>query len=43
MHLQPREWGWPVLDVEYGEKDHGEVAEQRFLIFKDPEARAAQL
>jgi hypothetical protein len=43
MHLQPREWGWPVLDVEYGVKDHGEVAEQRFLIFKDPARRAAQL
>ena len=37
----PREWGWPVLDVEYGEKDHGDVAEQRFVIYKDPEARAA--
>jgi hypothetical protein len=43
MHLQPREWGWPVIDVEYGVKDHGNVAEQRFVIFKDPAARAAEL
>ena len=43
MHLNPREWGWPVLDVEYGIKDHGDVAEQRFVIYKDPAKRAAQL
>jgi hypothetical protein len=43
MHLQPQEWGWPILDCEYGEKHHGNVAEQRFVIYKDPRARAAQL
>lgn len=43
MHLQPQEWGWPVLDVEYGVKDHGAVAEQRFLLYKDPAARAREL
>jgi hypothetical protein len=43
MHLNPREWGWPVLDCEYGVKDHGDVAEQRFIIYKDPEKRAAEL
>jgi hypothetical protein len=36
MHLQPQELGWPVLDVEYGRKAHGEVAETRFIIYKDP-------
>jgi hypothetical protein len=41
MHLQPWEWEWPVLDVEYGRKDHGEVAETAFLIYKDPSARLA--
>lgn len=41
MHQQPREWGWPVLDVEYGPKDHGEVTEQRFVSFKRPERGAA--
>jgi hypothetical protein len=40
MHLNPREWGWPVLDVEYGVKDHGHVAEQRFTIFKHPDRRS---
>jgi hypothetical protein len=43
MSLQPREWGWPVLDCEYGEKHHGEVAEQRFIIYKDPARRAQEL
>jgi hypothetical protein len=43
MRLQPREWDWPVLDVEYGPKDHGEVAERRFIIYKDPARRAAEL
>ena len=43
MRLQPQEWGWPVLDVEYGRKAHGEVAETRFYIYKDPSRRAREL
>ena len=34
MRILPREWGWPILDVEYGRKAHGMVAETRFVISK---------
>jgi hypothetical protein len=34
MRLMPKEWGWPALDIEYGPKDHGEVAIQRYVVFK---------
>jgi hypothetical protein len=37
MRLMPREWGWPALDIEYGTKEHGEVAIQRYIVFKHPE------
>jgi hypothetical protein len=34
MRILPQEWGWPILDVEYGRKAHGMVAETRFVISK---------
>lgn len=36
MKLLPREWGWDVMDVEYGRKSHGGLAVTRYLIYKTP-------
>jgi hypothetical protein len=36
MKLLPAEWGWDVMDVEYGVKEHGEVAVTRYLLYKSP-------
>ena len=40
--LLPKELGWPVIDMEYGDKG-GYQSEQRFIIYKDPAKRAAHL
>jgi hypothetical protein len=40
--ILPREWGWPVVDMEYGDKG-GYRSEQRWIIYKDPAKRAAEL
>jgi hypothetical protein len=34
MRQMPREWGWDALNVEYGTKDHGEIAVQRYVVSK---------
>jgi hypothetical protein len=36
MKLLPKEWGWDVMDVEYGQKSHGGLAVTRYLIYKAP-------
>jgi hypothetical protein len=34
MKLLPAEWGWDVMDVEYGVKPNGHVAVTRYVLFK---------
>ena len=36
MKLLPAEWGWPVMDIDYDKKSHGEVAITRYIILKQP-------
>ena len=40
--ILPEEWGWPVINMEYGDKG-GYSSEQRWIIYKDPEKRAREL
>jgi hypothetical protein len=40
--ILPKELGWPVIDMDYGDKG-GYSSEQRFIIYKDPDERAAAL
>jgi hypothetical protein len=40
MRLLPREWGWEVLDCEYGVKASGHFAVTRYVLYKRPRSSA---